>query len=141
MHHLFCIMTACALLTPTFASAKEVKMDEATTKATAKALDWLAKKQNQDGSWSEGRFPHNTAITAFALLAFMSQGHLPNQGLYGPEVGKGCRFLLSSARNDGFLIGARGGNMYCHAMATLALAELWGMSGDEEIKPVLTKAV
>jgi prenyltransferase beta subunit len=31
--------------------------------------------------------------------------------------------------------------MYCHAMATLALAELWGMTADEEIKPVLEKAV
>ena len=40
---------------------------------------------------------------------------------------------------DGYLIapGARGGNMYCHAMATLALAELWGTTGDDDIKPVL----
>jgi hypothetical protein len=119
----------------------EVKMSERARKATAKALEWLAGRQNSDGSWSEGRYPHNTAITSFALLAFLSQGHLPNQGLYGPEVAKGCRFLLSSAREDGYLVGSRGGNMYSHAMATLALAELWGMTGDKEIKPVLTKAV
>jgi squalene cyclase len=119
----------------------EVKMTEAGKKATAKALEWLAGKQNTDGSWSEGRYPHNTAITSFALLAFLSQGHLPNQGTYGPEVSKAYRFLLSSARDDGYLVGSRGGNMYCHAMATLALAELWGMTGDNEIKPVLKKAV
>jgi squalene cyclase len=72
----------------------------------------------------------------------MSQGHVPGQGQYGPEVAKGCRFLLASAREkDGYLIGARGGNMYCHAMATLALGELYGMTGDEEIRPVLKKAV
>jgi squalene cyclase len=72
----------------------------------------------------------------------MSQGHVPGQGLYAPEVAKGCRFLLAASReNDGYLAGARGGNMYCHAMATLALAELWGMTGDDEIKPVLKKAV
>ena len=76
----------------------EVKMNERARKATAKALEWLASKQNTDGSWSDGRYPHNTAITAFALLAFMSQGHLPNQGQYGPEVAKGGRFLLASAR-------------------------------------------
>jgi hypothetical protein len=121
--------------------ADEVKMNERARKATAKALEWLAARQNSDGSWSEGRYPHNTAITSFALLAFLSQGHLPNQGLYGPEVAKGCRFLLSCARDDGYLVGARGGNMYCHAMATLVLAELWGMTGDKDIKPVLTKAV
>jgi hypothetical protein len=119
----------------------EVKMNERARKATAKALEWLAGRQNSDGSWSEGRYPHNTAITSFALLAFLSQGHLPNQGIYGPEVAKGCRFLLSSAREDGYLVGTRGGNMYSHAMATLALAELWGMTGDKDIKPVLTKAV
>jgi len=119
----------------------EVKMNERARKATAKALEWLASKQNSDGSWSEGRYPHNTAITSFALLAFLSQGHLPNQGLYGPAVAKGCRFLLASARADGYLAGTRGGNMYSHAMATLALAELWGMTGDKDIKPVLTKAV
>jgi len=119
----------------------DVKISDATKKATAKALEWLASKQNTDGSWSEGRYPHNTAITSFAMLAFMAQGHLPGQGLYGPEVAKGCRFLLSSARDDGYLVGARGGNMYCHAMATLALAELWGMTGDKDIKPILKKAV
>lgn len=31
--------------------------------------------------------------------------------------------------------------MYAHGMATLALAQLWGMTGDEKIKPVLQKAV
>jgi Prenyltransferase and squalene oxidase repeat len=124
------------------APAAEVKMDEKTKKATAKALEWLAAKQNADGSWSTGHYAHNTAITAFALLAFMSQGHLPNQGLYGPEVARGGRFLLASARPvDGYLVGSRGGNMYAHGMATLALAELWGNTGDDAIKPVLQKAV
>jgi len=31
--------------------------------------------------------------------------------------------------------------MYCHGMATLALAELWGSTGDDSIRPVLKKAV
>jgi prenyltransferase beta subunit len=124
------------------AARAEVKMDEATKKATAKALAWLASQQNKDGSWTDSRYAHNTAITSFAMLAFMSQGHLPNQGLYGPEVARAGRFLMGTARpEDGYLVGARGGNMYCHAMATLALGELWGSTGDDEIKPHLKKAV
>jgi squalene cyclase len=122
-------------------AAEKVQLDATTKKATAKALQWLAAQQQADGSWSESRYPHNTAITAFALMAFMSQGHVPGQGQYGPEVAKGCRFLLSAASDKGYIVGARGGNMYCHAMATLALAQLWGMTADEEIKPVLKKAV
>ena len=33
------------------------------------------------------------------------------------------------------------GNMYCHGMATLALSQLFGMTGDEEVKKTLKKAV
>src|SRR5262245_19519606 len=127
---------------PARAADNKVVMDEAAKKATAKALEWLASKQNADGSWSDGRYPHNTAITAFALLAFMSQGHHPSQGLYGPEVAKGTRYLIASSReSDGYLVGPRGGNMYCHGMATLALSQVWGMTGDEEVQKVLKKAV
>ncbi len=123
------------------AQEKRVEMDEATKKATARALDWLKDKQNADGSFSDGAYAHNTAITAYVMLAFMSQGHLPNQGQYGPEVAKAGRFLVASQREiDGYLVGARGGNMYCHAMATLALAELYGQTGDDTLKPVVKKA-
>jgi hypothetical protein len=139
---LFCLVGALpALAIDSAPPGDTAKIDEATRKATAQALQWLAGKQNADGSWSESRFPHNTAITSFALLAFMSQGHLPGQGQFGPEVAKGSKFLLASGNADGYLIGTRIGNMYCHGMATLALAELWGMTADDEIKPVLAKAV
>src|SRR3954453_16972546 len=136
------IASVVVLLTLPALARADVKMDEATKKATAKALAWLARQQNTDGSYSDGGYVHNTAITGFAMLAFMAQGHLPNQGLYGPEVAKAARFLMASQRKeDGYLVGARGGNMYCHGMATLALAELWGQTGDDELRPVVHKAL
>ena len=119
----------------------DVKMSEPARKAAVKGLAWLITKQNADGSWSESRYPHNPAITSFALLAFLSQGHLPDQGIYGKEIAKASRYLVSCARPDGYLIGTRGGNMYSHGMATLALAELYGLTSDKEIKPVLKKAI
>lgn len=119
----------------------EVKMPENVKKATARALTWLATKQNTDGSFSDSRYPHNPAITSFALLAFLSQGHLPNQGTYGKNISKASRYLISCARQDGYMVGTRGGNMYAHGMATLAMAEMWGLTNDKEIKLVLTKAV
>ncbi len=123
------------------AQEKRVEMDEATKKSTARALEWLKDRQNPDGSFSDGAYAHNTAITAYAMLAFMSQGHLPNQGQFGPEVSKAARFLVASQREtDGYLVGARGGNMYCHAMATLALAELYGQTGDDSLKVPVEKA-
>lgn len=128
---------------PAVKPTADVVMDDATRKSTAKALAWLASKQNPDGSWtaSQGMSAHKTGITSFVMLAFLSQGHLPNQGKYGVEMTRATRFLLASQRQDGYLVGSSGGNMYCHGMATLALAELWGMTGDQEIKPALKKAV
>jgi squalene cyclase len=114
---------------------EKVKIDDPTKKATEKALAWLAQQQKRDGSWG------NTAVTSFALLAFMANGHVPNQGLYAPEVARGVRHLLAAARDDGYLVGTQGGNMYCHGMATLALTQVFGMSGDEEVKKVLKRAV
>src|ERR1700752_2948619 len=76
----------------------DAKIDEPTKKAIGRALEYLAAKQNNDGSFTDGNYIHNTAITSFAMLAFMSQGHLPNQGLYGPEVGKAARFLMSTQK-------------------------------------------
>jgi hypothetical protein len=116
-------------------------IDEATRQAIDRGLRWLASRQNPDGSWSDGAYPQSTAITALALQAFLAQGHLPGQGYYGPEVSRGLDFLLRSARADGYLVGPRGGNMYAHGLATLTLAELWGDTADERLKPVLERAV
>jgi len=52
------------------------------------------------------------------------------------------RFLLASSREgDGYLIGTRQGNMYCHGMAALALSQVFGMTGDEDVKKVFKKAI
>ncbi|MCZ2342929.1 MAG: terpene cyclase/mutase family protein [Bacteroidales bacterium] len=116
--------------------ADTIKIDERTKRSINKSLEWLKDRQRKDGSWG------NTAITSFALLAYMANGHVPNRGLFGPEVGKGVRYLLAAAQESGYLVHpSSGGNMYCHGMATLALTQFWGMTGDEEIKKVLKKAV
>lgn len=118
----------------------KVVMTEENKKAVEKALAWMANRQQANGSWNDQRNQWTTAITGFAMLAFMSAGNTPTRGEYAPVVAKGARYLLTSVRNDGYLAGP-GGNMYCHGMATLALAELWGMTGDEEIRAPLKKAI
>ena len=82
-----------------------VKMDDDTKKAVDRALKYLADKQEADGSWGSG----NTAITGFALLAFMANGHTPNQGDYGRQVAKGVNNLCASARDTGYLVGSHPG--------------------------------
>ncbi len=124
---------------PTRADEKP-KIDDDVKRSTLKAYEYLASRQNNDGSWGDNNYPNSTAITGFALLAFMSQGNLPTEGKYAKEVAKGVRFLLAAQRDDGYLVGARGGKMYDHGMATLALSQVWGMTGDEDVKAALKKA-
>jgi prenyltransferase beta subunit len=139
---LLAVLLATFFATGSAPSAEEdkVKMDDKTKKAVDKALDYLKDNQAKDGSWGG---TGKTAVTAFALLAFMANGHVPNQGTYGPEVAKGVRFLLSGSSDTGYLVhpSSGGGNMYCHGMAALALSQVWGMTGDEEVKKVLKKAI
>jgi len=129
------LLVAVLVAPATPAAEEKVKISPEAKKAIEKALEWLKDNQDKDGGWG-----NNTAVTSFAILAFMSQGHVPGQGKYGPEVAKGVRNLLASAREDGYLVG-RGGNMYCHGMAALALTQVWGMTGDEEVKKVLKKSI
>src|SRR5437763_5659078 len=134
------LAAALVLAAPPARAEEKVTIDEATKKAIDKALEWLKDQQQRDGSWG------NTAITSFALLAFMANGHVPNQGTYGETVSKGVRYLLAcvrdnpNRRDDGYLAGDRGGNMYCHGMAALALTQVYGMTGDKEVRDVLNKA-
>lgn len=115
---------------------EKVKIDEKTKKSIDRALAWLRDQQNRDGSWGQ-----NSAVTSFVLLSYMANGHVPNQGLYGTEVARGIRNLMAGARDDGYLVGPRGGNMYCHGMAALALTQAFGMTGDEEVKKVMKKSI
>lgn len=123
----------------------KVKMDDYTKERIQLALKWLAEKQNTDGSWGDGRYPNNTAITGFAIMAFLSNGQVPGQCQFRNKDGKdvvqkGVNFLMASQRDDGYIVN-RAGNMYCHGMATLALSQAWGMTGDDDVKKSLKKAV
>ena len=106
-----------------------------TEEAINKALRWLAKAQNADGSWGGD---HKAGLTSLALMAFMVQGHFPGRPPYGDEMTKGVDFLLKEAKKGGGYIGP---NMYDHGFATLALSEVWGMSDRDDIRDTLKRAV
>ncbi len=132
------LLAAAALAAPHAGRADDrVTMDEGTRQAVQRALLYLRKAQATDGSWG------NSAVTAFAVLAYLSNGHLPNQGPFGGTVERGVRHLLAcgAGRADGYLVGPRDGNMYSHGMATLALSQVYGMAGDDELRQVLKRAV
>lgn len=138
----------------TAAPLTELKVVERVTAATDKALDYLEQKQakqgDADGSWSP-----NQAINALAMLAFLGRGHVPGRGKYGDFVEggivkpgvltRGKKYMLSKSQPNGCLASVPAGNtcMYEHGLATLCLAELYGMDPDPDgaLEDKLRKAV
>jgi hypothetical protein len=111
----------------------EIKVIQRVTASVDRSLEYLASKQRPDGGWH-----NNNAVNAVALLAFMGRGHSPGRGTYRDVLERGKKFLLASAKPTGFV---SFNSMYEHGMATLALAEMYGMDPDPELEEKLRKAV
>jgi hypothetical protein len=108
-----------------------------------RALDFLQKTQNPDGSWPRTYAGYEGAVTALAVMAFLAAGHVPGEGRYGPTVEKGVRFILASQQPNG-LMAAPAVPMYYHGIATLTLAEVAGMTDGKlgrQVRQALEKAV
>jgi prenyltransferase beta subunit len=113
-------------------------------RAVDKGLERLAARQARDGSYGSAGagLGATSAVTSLAGLAFMQAGNLPGRGKYGDNVQKCLDYVLNSAQESGLLASeASHGVMYSHGFATLFLAEVYGMTGDEEVKEKLQKAV
>jgi len=108
--------------------------------AIEKGLAYLAATQRQDGSWP-GRHGDTPAIIASGAVAFMGAGHVPGRGRYGPNVARALRHITSNALPNVQLYNRGRHIMYHQGLATLALAEAWGMTQDEEIRGVLRRAI
>lgn len=107
--------------------------NSATEAAVARGLIWLAKKQRGDGSWQfDGSSAEDRiAATGLALLPFLAAGqtHKPHKdNKYQKQVEAGVKFLLAAQQPTGKFKGST--DMYSHAIATMALCELLGMTGD-----------
>ncbi|MEQ8769266.1 MAG: terpene cyclase/mutase family protein [Phycisphaerales bacterium] len=97
--------------------------------AVQRGLAHLATLQEEDGSFSGGRFGKNVAITSLACLALMADGHVPGRGEYGDIIDRGLEFVLDSAAENGLIAAeASNGPMYGHGFATLFVGEAYGMT-------------
>ena len=125
--------------------------DERTREAVNRGLAYLSRRQNPNGSWYArvgysfqgvlyGEDAESVYGTALACMAFVSAGSVPGRGKYGGQVARGMHWLLTKVREDGYVTHA-GSRMYDHAIATLFLAEMVGMTRREDIKRAVRRAV
>ncbi|MCA9122388.1 MAG: terpene cyclase/mutase family protein [Planctomycetaceae bacterium] len=128
---------------------------QASEDAVEQGLAWLVEHQRRDGSWHlnhqegpcEGRCPHpgtvgtSTGATALALLPFLGAGYTHKQGKYKEVVNNGLYYLTGRMIETPHGGDLQEGTMYSQGIATIALCEAYGMTGDEQLKPYAQKAV
>jgi hypothetical protein len=99
--------------------------------AIVRALDWLAKRQRDDGFWSlkdNGADNENLeGATALAMLALVREGHWRSGSAHNSAVVKGWRALIGSQQMNGqFSTKApTAHHPYTHAIATIVACELY----------------
>ena len=106
--------------------------------AVSKSLAWLASSQEKDGHWElnkyAGNSQHNMGGTAIALLAFLGRGQRHDKECeYQDTVKRAIDYLISQQDPlEGDLTGKQG-NMYDHGIASLAMAEAYGVTKHEDL--------
>ena len=120
-----------------------------TERAVTAALVWLANHQLLDGSWSlqffnqrckdktctgPGNVPADSGATAMGLLPFLAAGQThKSKGPYKEHIFKGIDWLIRHQQTDGNLAKGAAQMMYSHGLATIALCEAYGLTGDRQV--------
>jgi hypothetical protein len=121
-----------------------------TLQAVRAGLDYLAKNQESDGSWTndEGGRAYPVAITGLAGTALLANGNTPTRGRYAPQVEKAVEYLLGCSTDSGLITGPtqeNGQPMHGHGFALMFLASVYGMESEpalrDRTKDVIDKAV
>jgi hypothetical protein len=112
--------------------------------AVARALRFLAARQNPDGSFGRwfGLADVSVATTSLCGLAFLAQGNAPGRGPYGNQVRLAAGYLLACQKQSeqGYITEPAyggGSRMHGNGFAVLFLAELLGMSHDSRDGPAI----
>jgi hypothetical protein len=129
-----------------------------TEEAIERGLEFLARCQQEDGSWSFQRFPgataddagaihSDTAATGLALMAFLGGGYDHFEDKHRDTVRRGLEFLRKQQKQDGDLYAAQDAEshksawLYSHGIASIALCEAFGMTGDAELRGPAQRAI
>ena len=138
---------------------KEFGGNDETLAVIRKGLKWIEQHQHSDGHWGLHNFHENcqghercsgsgssqsdTAGTGLALLPFLGDGETHKQGTHKDLVGRGITWLVTHQKPDGDLFtgGQDIARMYSHGIATIALCECYGMSGDASLRGPAQRAI
>ena len=129
-----------------------------TEEAIERGLEFLARSQQADGSWSFQKFAGATdddigsihsdaAATGLALMSFLGGGYDHFEDKHRDTVRRGIQYLLRQQSETGDLYVAQDPKshesawLYSHAIASIALCEALGMTGDPELRGPAQSAI
>ncbi|MCB9876480.1 MAG: hypothetical protein H6835_02670 [Planctomycetes bacterium] len=140
------------------AGVGKASVDGPAAAAIADGLRWLCIHQDEDGRWDCDQFmkhdhaqeicdgpgekDHDVGVTGLALLALLADGNTMRTGPYKDNVKRAVGWLRNNQQQNG-LIGPNSSHdyIYGHAIATLALAEAYGLSGSKLLQPTVQNAI
>lgn len=128
------------------AAVKQYGGNNATEAAVQKALKWLARVQNEDGSWGD-KDPayayHTVQLTCLALLAYLAHGDTPQTPEYGENILRGLKKVTEwaedswAAKTDNFIRN----DVSAHARMCIVLAEGYALTRIPMLERAMNKAV
>ncbi len=129
-----------------------------TERAIDRALEFLARVQDEDGAWRARAFllhlsdvdprtaglgseEWDVAMTGLSILAYVTSGHTTEQGDYTEQVQRAVRWLGARVADYGRFETTSGHYMYSHAIATQALCEVHAYTDDPYVAEVAQLAL
>ena len=111
--------------------------------AVDRGLVWLASQQDAEGSFHSNRRSGQPGITSLCVMAFLSRGHQPGEGIYGAQLSRALDFVLSCQQADGVLCldplepawvmrMPSHTSSYNHSISGVMLGEVYGMTSSAE---------
>ena len=108
--------------------------NEVTEAAVLRALRWLKKTQNPDGSWAPSQ---QHAMAGLALLTFLAHGETPLSEEFGQTVQRAMQYLAEYMDK----LKTKTPESYGNAIIAYALSEAYGLTKVPSIKPAMEKAL
>lgn len=113
--------------------------------ALERGLKWLAQSQYADGSFGAAPSSNPTqklGVNALASLAMLGEGSTLRVGPRRDALRKAIAWIRSQQQDNGmFGTPVTRVSAYNHALATLALVECYGLSGEQELRAPAQRAV
>lgn len=131
------VLSAAGLPSPLLAQG-DWEITPQSAEALERGLQWLVRNQGPEGNWSSD----DLGLVSTGVLAFLAAGHLPGRGPYGETVQRALDYVLRNVQPSGLVnIADQRRDMYNHGLSAFTLGQIYGMTDDRRVGPVLDRAL